>query len=115
MFTPTTAAASSPAWEIPGYLSAREGHLFINGLDALELVRRFDSPLYVFSEPRIRSNIERLKRGAAQVELPVRFFYASKANSNMSVLKAVRDCGIDCEVNSGGELFKALTAGFRPE
>ncbi len=118
MLTPTIltdAATSSPAWEIPGYLETHAGHLFINGLDALELTRQFDSPLYVFSEPRIRSNIERLKRGAAQVERPVRFFYASKANSNMAVLKAVRDSDIDCEVNSGGELFKALTAGFRPD
>ena len=27
----------------------------------------------------------------------------------------MRDAGIDCEVNSGGELFKALRAGFRPD
>jgi diaminopimelate decarboxylase len=33
----------------------------------------------------------------------------------MGVLQAVRDAGIDIEVNSGGELFKALRAGFRPE
>src|SRR5918999_784844 len=33
----------------------------------------------------------------------------------MGVLKAVLDSGIDCEVNSGGELFKALRAGFRPD
>ena len=33
----------------------------------------------------------------------------------MAVLGAVRDAGIDIEVNSGGELFKALRAGFRPD
>jgi diaminopimelate decarboxylase len=33
----------------------------------------------------------------------------------MAVLQVVRDAGIDIEVNSGGELFKALRAGFRPE
>jgi diaminopimelate decarboxylase len=33
----------------------------------------------------------------------------------MGVLQAVRHCGIDVEVNSGGELFKALRVGFRPD
>jgi diaminopimelate decarboxylase len=104
-----------PAWAIPGYLEAREGHLSINGVDALALTGEHDTPLFVFSEPRMRSNIERLKRAAAAVERPVHFCYASKANSNMAVLRTVRDSGIDIEVNSGGELFKALRVGFRPE
>src|SRR4030095_1887724 len=99
-------AAVSPAWAIPGYLEVANGHLSINGADALELVREYESPLFVFSAPRIRSNIHRLQRAAESVEKPIRFFYASKANSNMAVLKTVRDTGIDIEVNSGGELFK---------
>jgi diaminopimelate decarboxylase len=33
----------------------------------------------------------------------------------MGVLAAVRDAGIDIEVNSGGELYKALRVGFRPD
>jgi diaminopimelate decarboxylase len=89
--------------------------LGINGVDSLELVREYDSPLYVFSGPRIRSNIERLKDAAKLVNRPVRFCYASKANSSMAVLSIVRDCGIDIEVNSGGELYKALRVGFNPE
>ncbi|HJR06491.1 MAG TPA: diaminopimelate decarboxylase [Pyrinomonadaceae bacterium] len=110
-----TPAPPAPAWTIPDYLEARGGHLHINGADSLELVREYGSPLYVFSEPRIRANIARLKRAADAVERPVKFCYASKANSNMAVLAAVRDAGIDIEVNSGGELFKALRAGFRPD
>ena len=107
--------AVSPAWTIPGYLEIANGHLTINGADALSLVSEYGSPLFVFSEPRIRSNIERLKLAAQAVERPIRFFYASKANSNMAVLKTVLESGIDVEVNSGGELFKALRVGFRPD
>ena len=105
----------APAWAIPGYLEAREGRLFIDGADSEQLAREFDTPLFVFSEPRIRSNVERLLAAARSVKHPVRFFYASKANSTMGLLGVVRDSGIDCEVNSGGELFKALRAGFRPD
>ena len=104
-----------PAWTIPGYLEAREGRLFIDGVDSSALAREHDTPLFVFSERRVRSNVERLKKGAEAVNHAVRFFYASKANSTMGLLRVVRESGIDCEVNSGGELFKALRAGFRPE
>ena len=106
--------SATPAWTIPDYLEVRNGHLNINGADALDLIRKYDSPLFVFSGPRIRSNIDRLKRAADSVDHPIRFFYASKANSNMAALKTVLDSGIDVEVNSGGELFKALRIGFQP-
>jgi D-ornithine/D-lysine decarboxylase len=105
---------SSPAWTLPGYLEVRDNHLSIDGADALALIREFDSPLFVFSEPRIRANIERLKRAAEAVDRSIKFCYASKANSNMAVLRTVLESGIDVEVNSGGELFKALRIGFRP-
>jgi diaminopimelate decarboxylase len=107
--------ALSPAWAIADYLEVRHGHLSINGADALELVEKYESPLFVFSEARIRTNIERLRHAAEVVDRPIKFCYASKANSNMAILKAVLEAGIDVEVNSGGELFKALRVGFRPD
>jgi len=107
--------ALSPAWTIPGFLEVRNQHLSINGVDAVELVKQHGSPLFVFSEPRIRYNIARLQKAAAAVDRPIKFCYASKANSNMAILKTVLESGIDVEVNSGGELFKALRVGFKPE
>jgi len=111
----TETAERAPAWSIPGFLEARAGRLAVNGVDALDLTARHDTPLFVFSEPRIRANVARLRAAAERVGHRVKYCYASKANSNMSVLAAVRDSGIDVEVNSGGELYKALRAGFRPD
>jgi D-ornithine/D-lysine decarboxylase len=108
-------AVSCPAWSISGYLEVREGHLNISGADALDLVGQYNSPLFVFSESRIRDNIARLQHAASVVDRPIKFCYASKANSNMAILKTVLDSGIDVEVNSGGELFKALRVGFQPD
>jgi D-ornithine/D-lysine decarboxylase len=108
-------ATASPAWSIPGYLEVRDDHLTVNGVDTIELVKEFNSPLFVFSEGRIRDNISRLQRAAHAVDRPIKFCYASKANSNMAILKVVLESGIDIEVNSGGELFKALRVGFRPD
>jgi diaminopimelate decarboxylase len=111
----STLTSVSPAWSIAGYLEVRNGHLAINGADALALIQEYESPLFVFSEPRIESNIERLKSAARSTAHPIRFFYASKANSNMAILRTVLQSGIDVEVNSGGELFKARRVGFRPD
>ena len=108
-------AIACPAWSISGYLEVRDGHLNISGADALDLVGQYNSPLFVFSEKRIRDNIARLQHAATVVDRPIKFCYASKANSNMAILKTVLDSGIDIEVNSGGELFKALRVGFRPD
>src|SRR5687768_15203218 len=108
-------ATSCPAWSIAGYLEVHNGHLTIDGVDALQLVQHYNSPLFVFSEQRIRDNIGRLQHAASVVDRPIKFCYASKANSNMAILKAVLDAGIDVEVNSGGELFKALRVGFRAD
>ena len=113
----TGIATVCPAWSIPGYLevAGKDGHLTVDGVDTLELVKQFNSPLFVFSEPRIRDNISRLQLAAEAVDRPIKFCYASKANSNMAILKVVLDSGIDIEVNSGGELFKALRVGFHPD
>ena len=110
-----TILKAQPAWCIPNYLEVVDGQLTIDNVNALQLIQQFDSPLFVFSAPRIKSNIDRLKAAAAAVDHPIRFFYASKANSNLAILKTVLGTGIDIEVNSGGELFKALRIGFRPD
>ncbi|MEO7508129.1 MAG: diaminopimelate decarboxylase, partial [Pyrinomonadaceae bacterium] len=102
-------------WAIMKFLEPTAEGLLIEGANAAALVREFGSPLFVFSESRIRHNIDRLKRASVVCDRPLKFCYASKANSNLAVLRVVLDSGIDIEVNSGGELFKALRVGFRPD
>jgi diaminopimelate decarboxylase len=103
-----------PSWAIADYLEVRDGRLHISGADGVELARRFDTPLFVVSAPRIRSNIARLAE-AAERHKRIKLCFASKANTLLGVLRVVRESGIDIEVNSGGELFRALRAGFRPD
>ena len=102
-------------WHVPGYLETRDGHLTVDGVDAVLLAEQHGTPLYVFSEKRIADNIRDLRSAVESVHPRVKICYASKANSNMAVLSAVRRAGGDIEVNSGGELFKAKTIGFRPD
>jgi D-ornithine/D-lysine decarboxylase len=110
----TESFTSQPAWTIPGYLEIQNNRLHINGVDAVELAEEFDTPLFVVSAPRIRQNIARLLEAASHHK-KIKLCYASKANNTLGVLRVVRDASIDVEVNSGGELFRALRAGFRPD
>ena len=105
----------NPAWTIENYTEVKDNQLYINGASAIDLAKRFDTPLFIFSETRIRHNIERLKLAETAIDCPLKICYAAKANSNMAILRTVKDAGSDLEVNSGGELYKALRVGFKPE
>src|SRR5215213_948860 len=105
----------SKPWEIENFLSEKDNQLFIDGVAASALAEEYGTPLFVFSEARIRHNIERLKRAGEFIDGTLKVCYAAKANSNMAILRVVRDARCDLEVNSGGELWKALKVGFRAE
>src|SRR5438128_769634 len=108
-------AEQSSGWQINGYLESDAGHLTIDGIDAIALIEQYGTPLYVFSEKSIAEHVRYLRQAIEAVHARVKLCYASKANSNMAVLAAVRRAGGDLEVNSGGELHKARVIGFRPE
>jgi len=103
------------AWEIQNFLEVQNDHLHIDGVDAVELAREHGTPLFVYSESRIRHNIDRLRKSASVIDCPLKICYAAKAMSTLGILRAVKDSGIDIEVNSGGELWKALKVGFTGE
>ena len=102
-------------WEIKDFLEVKNNRLFVGGASAIELAEKYGTPLFVFGEARIKHNIERLKRAEQFVGGDLKICYAAKANSNMAILRTVKDAGADLEVNSGGELYKALKIGFTGE
>ncbi len=102
-------------WQIDQYLDVRDSKLQIDGVDTLELAATFGTPLFVFSEARIWQNIREIADAFQRPGLKTQLFYASKANSNLALLQCIRKSGINVEVNSGGELYKALRAGFSPQ
>jgi len=103
------------AWTISDFLELKNNQLHIAGVPAIELAEKFDTPLFVFSEARIRRNINRLKLAENRIGCRLKVCYAAKANSNMAILRTVKNAGCDLEVNSGGELWKALKIGFAGE
>ncbi|HEY0427619.1 MAG TPA: hypothetical protein VGC76_07530 [Pyrinomonadaceae bacterium] len=102
-------------WEIENFLEVKNSELHIDGVSGVKLAEKYDTPLFVFSESRIKRNVGRLRRAEKSVGCKLKICYAAKANSVMAILRTIKDSGSDLEVNSGGELWKALEIGFRPE
>ncbi len=97
-----------------GLLTVRDGHLCFDGVDLAAAAERFETPFYVYSERRLRANAAALLGGFGARHPGSEIFYASKACSNLWFLHVVREAGLNVEVNSGGELAKALRVGFSP-
>ena len=97
-------------------LSTRDGRLFIEKLDTVELVREFGSPIFVLSEDQIRRNVRRFQDAfsAGWPDGPVKVMPAAKANWISAVQRILADEGCGCDIYSSGELTIALEAGFEP-
>jgi len=98
-----------------GTLENRGGILYIDGVSSLELAEKFDTPLYVLAERRIRENYRRLQDALTKRFSKVRIYYSAKANTSLSVLKILEDEGAYLDTVSPGEVFLALKAGFSPD
>jgi D-ornithine/D-lysine decarboxylase len=96
------------------YLTVEDGHLCLDGADLVDLAATAETPFYVFSERRLRDTVAAVQGAFAARHPHCEVFFASKACSNLWFLSVVRDAGANVEVNSGGELDKALCAGFAP-
>jgi len=91
------------------------GHLLIDGVDTVALVRQFGSPLYVMSAGRLKRNYRSFETALKSSYDEVLICFAYKANSHLAVCKLLKDEGAGAEVASGGELHIALKAGVSPE
>ncbi|HEV7576758.1 MAG TPA: diaminopimelate decarboxylase [Caldimonas sp.] len=100
--------------DLPGTpeIALRDGRLVIEGIAAVELARRFGTPLYAYSSANMERALASYQRALAGRDHLI--CYAVKANSTLAVLQwfARRGCGFD--IVSGGELERVLAAGGDP-
>lgn len=77
------------------------------------LAQEFGTPLYVYSANRVRENYRRLVNAFAKIKPTI--CYSVKANSNLSLLKILKDEGASFDIVSGGELFRVLKINADPK
>lgn len=93
----------------------KDGILYIDGCNTVELAKKYGTPLYVYSETKIQSRIKELKEGFIEKYTNVRVAYAAKAFSATALFRIMDDEGLSIDVVSGGELFTAISVGFPAE
>ena len=84
----------------------------IQGIDVLDIAAEFGLPLYVYDADKIIEKIDALRSAFSGVNLKIK--YATKALTNLSILKLMQMQGIDVEVVSVNEARLAQLAGFLP-
>jgi diaminopimelate decarboxylase len=93
-------------------LEDRKGSLFFDGFSVKELAEKYDTPLYVLSEKRIRDNYNHLHNALISNYKHLRIYYAAKANSNLTVLRILQSEGAYLDTVSPGEVFMGLSSGY---
>ena len=93
-----------------------DGKLSIGGCCIEELVKKYDSPLYILDEITLRNSCRAYKKALETYypgkSLPI---YASKANSSIFMSNLISSEGLGLDAVSEGELLTALKGGVPNE
>lgn len=81
--------------------------------DLLAIASKFGNPLYVYDSAKIASQYQRLTSAFKSIG-DLRINYATKALSNVSILKLMRELGSGLDTVSIQEVRLGLAAGFKP-
>ena len=92
-------------------IAERDGELFVEGIAAVDLARRFGTPLYVYSAATIVRALDSYQRALAGRDHLL--CYAVKANSTLAILQRFAERGLGFDIVSGGELERVLAAGAK--
>jgi len=89
------------------------GVLHCEGVPLPEIARGAGTPAYVYSHAALERAYRELDEAFGKLNHLV--CYAVKANGNLAVLHALSSFGAGADIVSGGELYRAMRAGFDPK
>ena len=93
----------------------KNGILYFDGCNTVELAQKYGTPLYVMSENDILERFSQLKEAFTDKYPNARVAYACKAFCTVAMMKICEREGMCIDVVSGGELYTAIKARFPPE
>lgn len=87
-------------------------HLVIGGVSAVEISKKYGTPVNVYDLTLIKEKIKTFKNAFSKYENKTQVAYASKAFSSLALFEVLAEEDVSLDVVSGGELYLALKAGF---
>lgn len=94
------------------FIKYKNNELFIENIKAIEIIKQFGTPLYFYSKNHFINQYQKFEKAFSAVDHQI--FYAMKSNFNLSVINTFVRLGSGVDVNSEGELFRALKTGVAP-
>ncbi|GAL11450.1 diaminopimelate decarboxylase [Vibrio astriarenae] len=88
----------------------RQGELQMESCQIRALAEKITTPFYCYSASRLLDSVQRCKD--AFEPRGIRIHYAMKANSTLHILRLLAEQGLGVDLVSGGEMQRALAAGF---
>jgi diaminopimelate decarboxylase len=82
-------------------------------VELMQAAHEFGTPLYVYHAERITEQYQKLTRAFSGSR--VKFFYACKALTNISILQLIKGLGSSVDCSSINEVKLCLLAGFKKE
>ncbi len=83
--------------------------LFCEEVPVERLAAEYGTPLWIYSKRTLLHHLTQIQTAFAELD-PV-ICYSVKANSNLGILKVMRDAGSSFDVVSGGEMYRVKAAG----
>lgn len=95
------------------YFQPHSGTLHAESVPLEEIAAHVGTPTYVYSQAALHDAYRSVD--SALAEVPHLVAYAVKANGNLALLSRLARWGSGADIVSGGELARALRAGFAPD
>ncbi|MGL1922711.1 MAG: diaminopimelate decarboxylase [Hyphomicrobiales bacterium] len=92
------------------YFDYKNGELFAENVSLSEIAAQVGTPFYCYSAATFRRHIKMFQQSFADRDALI--CYAMKANSNQAILTLIAKLGAGVDVVSGGEIKRAIKAGF---
>ena len=94
------------------YFNYKDENLTSENMSIADIATEVQTPFYCYSANALKNNFNALKN--AFKEINPKICYATKSNSNLSILNLLQKEGAGADVVSVGELKKSLIAGIMP-
>lgn len=95
------------------YFHYSSNKLYCEEVEVSSIVQQTGTPVYIYSKKYFTTRYNEFTEAFKEIDHSI--FYSVKSNYNLNVIKIFADCGSGVDVNSEGELFRAIKAGITPD
>lgn len=91
------------------FFQYKNGALHAEGIAVSQLVERFGTPLYIYSQATLVRHLTQIQEAFAEANPLI--CYSVKSNGNLALARVMARHGSGFDVTSGGEMHRAIVAG----